>query len=284
VRSNGNAQPVNGLSGRPESAGTGPSAPSGPNFSGPAASSFPGLGQHDELTGLPVPTRLPSFGGGQPSGGQPSGGQPSGGQPPVHGGDGWNAQDLTDDLDTAASLSGPGAPTSALPSFEPSFDTNGNGGSIGTNGNGNGSQNGGGTQEVTIPPASAQDQRLPIFDSLESDWFRRSGKTMTANRGTGPQPQLQPAQAAAWTSPADEGWRAAEVVATPAAGETTQAGLPKRVPRANLVPGSVGGGDHEGTASQAAPARTADDIRSRMSSLQRGVREGRAAAPQNEEQ
>jgi hypothetical protein len=201
---------------------------------------------------------------------------------------------MTDDLDTAASVSGPGAPTSALPSFEPSyessyepsfessFESNGNGGANGTNGNG--SQNGGGTQEVTIPPASAQDQRLPIFDSLESDWFRRSGKSMTANRGTGPQPQLQPAQAAAWTSPADEGWRAAEVVATPAAGETTQAGLPKRVPRANLVPGSVGGGDHEGTASQAAPARTADDIRSRMSSLQRGVREGRAAAPQNEEQ
>ena len=32
--------------------------------------------------------------------------------------------------------------------------------------------------QVTIPPAvgAAQDQRLPIFDSLESDWFRRSGK------------------------------------------------------------------------------------------------------------
>jgi signal transduction histidine kinase len=280
VRSNGTAQPVNGLSGRPEGAGTGPSTPSTPDFSGPAAASFPGLGQHDDLTGLPVPTRLPSFGGGQPPA--------QGGS--VHGGDGWSAQDMTDDLDTAASVSGLGAPSSALPNFEPSYESNfepsyesnGNGGANGTNGNG--SQNGGGTQEVTIPPASAQDQRLPIFDSLESDWFRRSGKSMTANRGTGPQPQLQPAQAAAWTSPADEGWRAAEVVATPAAGETTQAGLPKRVPRANLVPGSVGGGDHEGTAPQSAPARTAEDIRSRMSSLQRGVREGRAAAPQNEEQ
>jgi hypothetical protein len=88
-----------------------------------------------------------------------------------------------------------------------------------------------------------------------------------------------------WTSPADEGWRAAQVVAAPAAGETTQAGLPKRVPRANLVPGSVGGGgqDTDGSVSTA-PARTAEDIRSRMSSFQRGVREGRAAAPQNEEQ
>src|SRR6185437_4759073 len=94
--------------------------------------------------------------------------------------------------------------------------------------------------QVTIP--SAGPQRLPIFDSLESDWFRRSGTTMT-----GPQRALssaaQPsASQAAWTSPADEGWRAAQVVASPAAGETTQAGLPRRVPRANLVPGSVGSG------------------------------------------
>jgi hypothetical protein len=140
---------------------------------------------------------------------------------------------------------------------------------------------------VTVP--SAGPQRLPIFDSLESDWFRRSGTTMT-----GPQPVLsnaaqpsasQPsASQAAWTSPADEGWRAAQVVASPAAGETTQAGLPRRVPRANLVPGSVGSG---GTGSQddvaEAPARSADAVRSRMSSFQRGVREGRAAAPQTEE-
>jgi hypothetical protein len=136
--------------------------------------------------------------------------------------------------------------------------------------------------QVTVP--SAGPQRLPIFDSLESDWFRRSGTTMT-----GPQPALSstappPASQAAWTSPADEGWRAAQVVASPAAGETTQAGLPRRVPRANLVPGSVGSG---GTGSQdavaEAPARSADAVRSRMSSFQRGVREGRAAAPQTEE-
>jgi hypothetical protein len=136
--------------------------------------------------------------------------------------------------------------------------------------------------QVTVP--SAGPQRLPIFDSLESDWFRRSGTTMT-----GPQPALSsaaqpPASQAAWTSPADEGWRAAQVVASPAAGETTQAGLPRRVPRANLVPGSVGS---DGTGSQdavaEAPARSADAIRSRMSSFQRGVREGRAAAPQTEE-
>ena len=264
VRGNGSAQPVNGLSGRPDDAGTGAGTPSVSR-------------QSDDLAGPPMPSRLPSF---------------TGGQPPVRGTDGPNAQDMVDDLDMAASAPASGPSAASLPSFDPrafdsvGFEPNGNG-SNGNGSNGNGSQNGGGTQDVSVPPASAQDQRLPIFDSLESDWFRRSGKTMTANRGsgTGPQPQLQPAaQAAAWTSPADEGWRAAQVVATPAAGETTQAGLPKRVPRANLVPGSVGGGDHDGASSQAAPVRTADDVRSRMSSFQRGVREGRAAAPQNEEQ
>jgi hypothetical protein len=116
------------------------------------------------------------------------------------------------------------------------------------------------------------DQRLPIFDSLESDWFRRSGKSLSSTAAS--------AAAQSWSSPADEGWRAARVVASPAAGENTTAGLPKRVPRANLVPGSVGGG--EGT-EVAPPARSADLIRTRMASFQRGVREARTAAPQNEE-
>jgi signal transduction histidine kinase len=137
--------------------------------------------------------------------------------------------------------------------------------------------------QVTVPPAG-HEQRLPIFDSLESDWFRRSGTTMT-----GPQRALgssapQPDSQESWTSPADEGWRAAQVVASPTAGDKTQAGLPRRVPRANLVPGSVGSGGSGGQdAAAEAPARSADAVRSRMASFQRGVREGRAAAPQTEE-
>jgi hypothetical protein len=127
--------------------------------------------------------------------------------------------------------------------------------------------------QVTIPTAGATaDHRLPIFDSLESDWFRRSGKPLSSDA---------PAAGQTWNSPADEGWRAARVVASPEAGENTTAGLPKRVPRANLVPGSVGsGGD---STEEAPPARSADAIRSRMSSFQRGVREARAAGPQTEE-
>jgi len=155
----------------------------------------------------------------------------------------------------------------------------GDGGSAGTGpmpsaapaGNGVGGSDG---SQVTIPPTvgAATDQRLPIFDSLESDWFRRSGKPLSS--------AAAPAAGQTWNSPADEGWRAARVAASPEAGETTTAGLPKRVPRANLVPGSVGGGEEpEG----APPVRSAESIRNRMSSFQRGVREARAAGPQNEE-
>jgi hypothetical protein len=147
--------------------------------------------------------------------------------------------------------------------------------SVGVRGGSDGSQ-------VTIPPSvsPAQDQRLPIFDSLESDWFRRSGKGLSQTGTSGP---ATGAPSDSWrNSPADEGWRAAQVVASPAVDETTTAGLPKRVPRANLVPGSVGGGEASSTEA-APPARTADDVRTRMASFQRGVREARAAAPQNEE-
>jgi signal transduction histidine kinase len=138
------------------------------------------------------------------------------------------------------------------------------------NGNGTGGSDG---SQVTVPPSV--DPRLPIFDSLESDWFRRSGTPASSDTA--------PAAGQAWnSSPADEGWRAAQVAVTPEAGGNTTAGLPMRVPRANLVPGSVGGGGGE-ESKDAPPVRSADTIRNRMSSFQRGVREARAVVPQNEE-
>jgi len=207
-----------------------------------------GAGGSTDAPGTPLPVRQPGGHGLQP--GAAGGGSAFGG----------------------ADIGGSDFGTAKMPSF------GGDGGSAGTGpmqalgtagGNGAGGSDG---SQVTIPPAMspAQDQRLPIFDSLESDWFRRSGKSMSSNTD-GEQ---------SWSSPADEGWRAARVAASPAAGETTTAGLPKRVPRANLVPGSVGGGDDTEVAP---PARSADTIRTRMASFQRGVREARAAAPQIEE-
>jgi hypothetical protein len=129
---------------------------------------------------------------------------------------------------------------------------------------------------IVPPPASlAEENRLPIFESVESDWFRR-GRHATdhpAMAGAGV------AGAGDWTSPADEGWEAAEVAHAPLSGGTTLAGLPKRVPRANLVPGGVGGA---AIAAPAAPARSAAQARERLASFQRGVREGRAATQDDE--
>jgi signal transduction histidine kinase len=201
-----------------------------------------------DAPGGPLPTR-------QPGGKGPRPGAPDFGTP------------------RAPSGSGPDSGTTWMPAL------GGDGGSAGTTGPGANGGNGNGLggsdgSQVTIPVSigPAQDQRLPIFDSLESDWFRRSGKSLSSAAAS--------AAEQSWSSPADEGWRAARVAASPAAGENTTAGLPKRVPRANLVPGSVGGG--EGT-EVAPPARSADLIRTRMASFQRGVREARASAPQNEE-
>jgi signal transduction histidine kinase len=124
---------------------------------------------------------------------------------------------------------------------------------------------------VVPPPVSSGDEnRLPIFESVESDWFRRGRHG--ADRPA-PLPDLAPA---GWSSPGDDGWRAAEVAHTPITAGTTGAGLPVRVPKANLVPGGVGG---PALSPPAAPSRSASQARERLASFQRGIREARAATP-----
>jgi Histidine kinase-, DNA gyrase B-, and HSP90-like ATPase len=155
---------------------------------------------------------------------------------------------------------------------------------------GNGSNDSGPIRrEVVVPPAAplGQGNRLPIFESVESDWFRRGRHSAErANGPNGPATAAASATTAAaaesapsWTSAADEGWRAAEAVSKPASGGVTLSGLPKRVPKANLVPGTVS------ASSQATPppARSASMTRDRFAAFQRGVREARAAATNDED-
>jgi hypothetical protein len=87
--------------------------------------------------------------------------------------------------------------------------------------------------------------------------------------------QLTPAADAGFASPADEGWRRADDVTSEGAEEVTSAGLPKRRPRARLVPGSAGSAV---LAAPAAAARSNDNIRGRLSSYQRGVQQGRTGS------
>ena len=93
-------------------------------------------------------------------------------------------------------------------------------------------------------------------------------------------PAAAPNSESAWQSPADEGWQAARALLNKAPETKTTAGLPKRTPKAQLVPGSAASKSQ--SLSQTAqrpplPPRTADAVRGRMSSLQSGVRRGRHA-------
>jgi hypothetical protein len=72
-----------------------------------------------------------------------------------------------------------------------------------------------------------------------------------------------------WRSAADDGWLAASAAAEPEAAGVTDAGLPKRVPMAQLVPGGV----EKSTAS--ANRRSPEQVRGLLSAYHRGVQRGR---------
>jgi hypothetical protein len=135
---------------------------------------------------------------------------------------------------------------------------------------------------------------------MQSEWFqRRSGSTSGEDPVKG------------WESPADAGFRAAEAARQPVATSRTTVGLPKRVPGKNRVPGAVGraaaapqagpppsgalpsgpgqGQSGQGQQPQGQPSgqqaqdqqgygHSADFVRNRFASLQRGVHRGRNEA------
>ncbi|WP_327086865.1 nitrate- and nitrite sensing domain-containing protein [Nonomuraea sp. NBC_01738] len=89
-------------------------------------------------------------------------------------------------------------------------------------------------------------------------------------------PQRRPGESgagASWSSPADAGFQAAQAAAEPALGGTTSSGLPRRVPKANLVPGTASLAEPQATSP--APPISPERLRSRLSSFQQGVRQGR---------
>ncbi|WP_121186332.1 nitrate- and nitrite sensing domain-containing protein [Nocardiopsis sp. Huas11] len=158
----------------------------------------------------------------------------------------------------------------------------------------------GGTQgpnNTVVPPTPGGDDNdsLPIFDAIESNWFkRRTGGPTVDTTETGPIPQVgaEPTAAPAaqatreepapqpsgnagseqeWSSAADRGWKAARTAAEPLAGGLTTSGLPKRVPKANLVPGTAPKPENF----KQMPTRSADRVRNRFSGFQKGVRDGR---------
>ncbi|MEU6659783.1 nitrate- and nitrite sensing domain-containing protein [Streptomyces sp. NPDC046821] len=76
-----------------------------------------------------------------------------------------------------------------------------------------------------------------------------------------------------WRSSNDERWVRAEQLRKPKAGGVTASGLPRRVPKANLVEGTAESTPQGGPQVSRAP----EDVRGRLSNLRRGVQRGREA-------
>jgi hypothetical protein len=125
-------------------------------------------------------------------------------------------------------------------------------------------------ERLPLRPGSPRRERTPIYDEVASAWFRE------APPASGP-------DEAEWASTSgDEGWRAAAATADAldagvSADGTTEAGLPRRRPKAQLVPGAArptGEGQGAGAAATG-PRRSAEAIRGRLASYQQGVADGR---------
>lgn len=164
-------------------------------------------------------------------------------------------------------------------------------------------------------------RRLPIYQSVLSRWFSEGEDSDTGTGSAAPEPETAEAPAAeqeetpaepreraseklestplypgsdepeeddSWHSVSDEGWQAAQSLLESKNEEITSAGLPKRVPNAYLVPGSIGNAPEPaqqnsftdataGMPGTGAITRSATAARSRMASFQRGYKSGRHA-------
>ncbi|MBA2893262.1 sensor histidine kinase [Nonomuraea soli] len=113
-----------------------------------------------------------------------------------------------------------------------------------------------GAHPLVPEPGGSEDDFLPIFASVQSAWFGADGEWGSAKT--------------------DEGWNAAAVVGNPVKDPPTAAGLPKRVPKANLVPGSAPSGAMPRGVTPTPTHAPASLVRSRLNSFQEGVRAAKA--------
>ncbi|EFL38907.1 nitrate- and nitrite sensing domain-containing protein [Streptomyces griseoflavus] len=98
-----------------------------------------------------------------------------------------------------------------------------------------------------------------------------TGGAMSVNQEPPASPQENDGDS--WRSANDERWQQASSLRKPKAGGVTSSGLPRRVPKANLVQGAAE------TTPQGGPqvSRAPEDVRGRLSNLRRGVQRGRSA-------
>ncbi|WP_314219017.1 sensor histidine kinase [Streptomyces zaehneri] len=159
-----------------------------------------------------------------------------------------------------------------------------------TNGYQNGYQDQYAPEAESTQAADAGEQNRVGFDrpgpsssashALTDAGLPRRGSAASGANGSRPakqEPAASPAESNgggdSWRSANDERWQQASALKKPKAGGVTSSGLPRRVPKANLIEGAAE------TTPQGGPqvSRAPEDVRGRLSNLRRGVQRGRNA-------
>ncbi|MFF4400711.1 nitrate- and nitrite sensing domain-containing protein [Streptomyces sp. NPDC001480] len=113
------------------------------------------------------------------------------------------------------------------------------------------------------------DAGLPRRGSTASGSNGANGVRHTSREASAPAPE----SGDDWRSANDQRWQQASQLRKPKAGGVTSSGLPRRVPKANLVEGAAESTPQGGPQVSRAP----EDVRGRLSNLRRGVQRGRSA-------
>jgi signal transduction histidine kinase len=124
-----------------------------------------------------------------------------------------------------------------------------------------------GTRTEAAPPASPDSRPQPeVMTGATGDGMRGDmpGAGTRPQAGAGAMPGEE-----GWRTAADDGWRAASQAAELAVQERTPAGLPRRQPMAQLVPGGVE------KSPATAQRRSPEAVRGLLSAYHRGVQRGR---------
>ncbi|MEU4729359.1 nitrate- and nitrite sensing domain-containing protein [Streptomyces sp. NPDC023588] len=122
-----------------------------------------------------------------------------------------------------------------------------------------------------LPRRGSQQQWQPAQQEAESTGSLFEQRSPRQQQPQAPEQEKE--GSTAWRSGNDERWQQAAKLREPKAGGVTPSGLPRRVPKANLVEGAAE------TTPQGGPqvSRAPEDVRGRLSNLRRGVQQGRSA-------
>ncbi|MCH5674346.1 sensor histidine kinase [Streptomyces gilvus] len=123
------------------------------------------------------------------------------------------------------------------------------------------------------------DAGLPRRGSFASGTSGSNGTRHVNQEPSAPAPVSENnGETSSWRSANDERWQQAAQLRKPKAGGVTSSGLPRRVPKANLIEGAAESIPQGGPSVSRAP----EDVRGRLSNLRRGVQRGRSAGAGSE--